>query len=110
MRLELEPDLLVVGEAGDGQTALEVAATKSPDVVVLDLAMPGMDGFVTAAALRAMGGGGAIIILSIHNEIAFRSRAMAIGAAAFVVKNGGIEPLLEAIHRAAQRAPRDIDL
>lgn len=105
MRLALEPDLVVVGEAGDGQSALELAAAQSPDVVVLDLEMPGMDGIVTAAALRARGSGGIIVILSIHDERAFRARAMAVGAVDFVVKNGGVEPLLEAIHRAAHKSP-----
>lgn len=107
MRLALEPDLVVVGEAGDGQSALELAAAQSPDVVILDLEMPGMDGIVTAAALRARGSGGIIVILSIHDESAFRSRAMAAGAFDFVVKNGGVEPLLEAIHRAAHRSSWD---
>ena len=49
MRLGLEPDLVVVGEAEDGQAAIDLVSARSPDVIVLDLEMPGMDGIATAA-------------------------------------------------------------
>ena len=54
MRLGLEPDLVVVGEADDGQAAIDLVSARSPDVIVLDLEMPGMDGIATAQALRAI--------------------------------------------------------
>jgi len=109
MRLELERDLVVAGEAGDGQTAVGLAITQSPDVVVLDLDMPGMDGLATAAALRSLTPSAAVVILSIHDEIAVRHRALAVGATAFVEKTGEIELLLEAIRRAAQGVLRAAD-
>jgi DNA-binding NarL/FixJ family response regulator len=102
MRLELERDFMVAGEAGDGPTAVGLAITQSPDVVVLDLDMPGMDGLATAVALRFMAPSAAVVILSIHDEIAVKDRALAVGATAFVEKTGKIEPLVEAIRRAAQ--------
>ena len=101
MRLELERDFMVAGEAGDGQSAVGLAITQSPDVVVLDLDMPGMGGLATAVALRSLAPSAAVVILSIHDEIAARDRALAVGATAFVEKTGEIELLLEAIRRAA---------
>jgi len=109
MRLELERDFMVAGEAGDGQTAIGLAITQSPDVVVLDLDMPGMDGLATAVALRSLAPSAAVVILSIHDEIAARDRALAVGATAFVEKTGEIELLLVAIRRAAQGVLRAAD-
>jgi two-component system response regulator DesR len=99
MRLGLEPDLVVVGEAEDGQAAIDLVGAQSPDVIVLDLEMPGMDGIATAQALRTIAPEGEVIILSIHSDTAARKRALAAGAAAFVEKNAGIESLLAAIRR-----------
>jgi two-component system, NarL family, response regulator NreC len=99
MRLGLEPDLVVVGEAEDGQAAIDLVSARSPDVIVLDLEMPGMDGIATAQALHAIAPEGKLIILSIHSDAAARKRALAAGAVAFVEKNAGIEPLLAAIRR-----------
>ena len=69
MRLGLESDLVVIGEAEDGQAAIDLVSARSPDVIVLDLEMPGMDGIATAQALRAIAPEGAVIILSIHSDI-----------------------------------------
>ena len=99
MRLGIEPDLVVIGEAEDGQAAIDLVSARSPDVIVLDLEMPGMDGIATAQALRTIAPEGEVIILSIHSDTAARKRALAAGAVAFVEKNAGIEPLLAAIRR-----------
>ncbi len=104
MRLGLEPDLSVVGEAEDGQTAIDLVSVLSPEVIVLDLEMPGMDGIATAQALRTIAPEGVVIILSIHGDIAARRRALAVGAMEFVEKNAGIEPLLAAIRRGRDSA------
>ena len=105
MRLGLEPDLVVIGEAEDGQTAIDLASARSPDVIVLDLEMPRMDGIATAQALRAIAPECAVIILSIHNDMAARRRALAAGAVEYIEKNAGIEPLLAAIRRGRANAP-----
>ena len=99
MRLGLEPDLVVIGEAEDGQTAIDLASARSPDVIVLDLEMPRMDGIATAQALRAIAPERAVIILSIHNDMDARRRALAAGAVEYVEKDAGIERLLAAIRR-----------
>ena len=54
MRLELEPDIIVVGEAGDGAAALDMTTALHPDVVVMDVEMPEMDGITACAALRRL--------------------------------------------------------
>jgi DNA-binding NarL/FixJ family response regulator len=105
MRLELEPDLVVIGEAEDGQAAIDLVGARLPDVILLDLEMPGMDGIATAQALRAIAPRIAVIILSIHGDMAARRRALAAGAVEFVEKNAGIEPLLAAIRRGRASAP-----
>jgi DNA-binding NarL/FixJ family response regulator len=101
MALGLEPDMIVVGEAANGQALLDLAATTRPDVIVMDLAMPGMDGAATTVALRASAARCRVVMLSIHEDDASRRRALAAGAAAFVEKGNGLEPLLEAIRDAA---------
>lgn len=101
MRLALESDLTVVGEAGDGAAALTLAEEQRPDLVVMDLEMPVMDGITATEELRRRAPGSAVVILSIHEDSQMRARAEAAGAAAFVAKHEGPEALIEALRRAA---------
>jgi DNA-binding NarL/FixJ family response regulator len=101
MGLSLEADLRVVGEAGDAAGALRLAALLDPDVVVMDVELPGMDGVVACERLRAAGCRCAAVILSIHEDRATRERARAAGAA-FVSKHEPVEALLAAIRAEAQ--------
>jgi DNA-binding NarL/FixJ family response regulator len=101
MQMALESDFQVVGEAGDGLSAIRLIAELKPDVVVLDLDMPEMDGIATIRALRAMEIGVPVIILSIHTNPASRQRAYAGGAVDFIEKQVGVTQLFEAIRRAA---------
>jgi DNA-binding NarL/FixJ family response regulator len=101
MRLALEPDLAVVGEAPDGATAVTRAAALRPDVVVMDVAMPGMDGIAATVALRRAAPASAVVILSLHGDATTRARAVDAGAAAFVEKQAAGPALPAAIRRAA---------
>ena len=103
MRLELEPDMLVVGEAGDGVAGVSLAAEIRPVVVIMDIAMPVMDGIAATAALGASAPLSAVVIHSLHDDQATQERARAAGAAAFVSKHRLDIPLLAAIRRAAAR-------
>jgi DNA-binding NarL/FixJ family response regulator len=102
MRLELEPDVAVVGEAGDGAAALDLAETLCPDVVVMDIEMPGMDGISATRALRERGQRAKVVILSLYDDATTQARAREAGAVAFVAKHQMDEPLLAAIRAAAR--------
>jgi two-component system response regulator DesR len=102
MRLHLEPDMKVVGETDNGATALILIQELQPDVVLLDLEMPGLDGLATLASLNGIGWPGAIVVLSLHDDKATLKRVLSAGAAAFVSKQAGDMPLLAAIRRAAE--------
>jgi len=104
MRLHLEPDMQIVGEASTGREALSMAQALSPDVVLMDVEMPDMDGIEATAALRATASTSAVVILSIHDDPQLRVRAQAAGAVAFVEKRGTIDSLLAAIRQAARHA------
>lgn len=103
MGLALEPDLQVVGEAGDGAEALRLAAVLDPQVIILDIELPGMDGIAACTRLRAAGERAAVVMLSIHEDGADRRQALAAGAAAFVSKHEPVEALLAAIRAGAAR-------
>ena len=109
VRFQLEPDMQVVGEASTGREALTLAQTLTPDVVLLDIQMPGMDGIEATAALRTIVPQSAVVILSIHNERQTRIRAQAAGAVAFVEKRGTTDTLLAAIRQAAGQTGESIE-
>ena len=100
-RLHLEPDLEVVGEASSGSEALTLARELTPDVVLMDIEMPGMDGITATVALLRMVPKTRVVILSIQDDAQTRERALAAGAVAFVEKRGSTDALLSAIRQAA---------
>ena len=101
MRLELEPDLTIVGEARDGLEAVALAQALVPDVVVMDVEMPGLDGIGATRQLRAKTPSMAIVMLSIHCDVTTQASAHEAGATAFVEKRAAIDVLLAEIRRAA---------
>ena len=102
LRLHLEPDMQIVGEASSGREALSMAQALTPDVVLMDVEMPEMDGIEATAALSAAVSTSAVVILSIHDDAQTRGRAQAAGAVAFVEKQGATDHLLAAIRQAAR--------
>lgn len=107
IRLTLEPDVEVVGEAGDGAEAISLAESLQPNVVLMDIRMPGMDGVSATAALRTVAPGSAVVILSLYDDARTRARAKEAGAAAFVAKHRMEEALLGAIRQVALGEPED---
>ncbi len=102
MRLSLESDIEIVGEAADGRTALDLAHQLQAAVIVMDFEMPGMNGVQAAAAMRAQGLTCAIIMISLYDDPDIRRQALAAGANAFVPKQSDPQRLIAAI-RAATR-------
>lgn len=95
--LEAQPDLEVVGEARDGGEVLAQVGRAAPDVVVLDLSMPGLSGLETARRLRAGGGGPRVLVLSVHEDASYLRRALEAGAAGYVLKRAAAESLIGAV-------------
>lgn len=103
--LESEPGLAVVAEAGDGLEALRLAAEHQPDLVVLDIAMPLLNGIEVAARLQHMERPPRVIVLSMHNDESYILRALASGARAYLLKEATDEELLPAVRMVASGKP-----
>jgi len=102
MRLELEPDVEIIGEAGDGSTAVQLAAELSPTVVLMDVEMPVLDGISAASQIVSRDPAAAVVMLSLHDDAATVQRARAAGAADFVPKHRMDDSLVAAIRQAAR--------
>ena len=102
MSLILEPDICVIAEAANGLEAIEIARQAEPDVVIMDVEMPSMDGFeATAWLLSEPQTAPVVIIHSMHDHAEVRSRAITAGAFAFIPKHAPLEDLIAAIRKAA---------
>lgn len=91
------PDVQLVGEAVNGQEAVDLSRELSPDVVVMDIGMPVMDGFEATRLIRAEQPKIKIIALSMHNDGAFVKGMEAAGAQGYVLKEAAFEELVEAV-------------
>nr|WP_202894499.1 response regulator transcription factor [Kribbella italica] len=100
--LDLEPDLEVVAEVGRGDEVLEAARTSKPDVALLDVEMPGLDGIEAAAALRSAVPAVRILMVTTFGRPGYLRRAMEAGAAGFVVKDTPAAQLADAVRRVHQ--------
>ena len=99
--LELEPDLRVAGEAGDGQAALDAYAALQPDVVLMDVRMPGMDGVEATRRLREQWPGARVIILTTFNDDASVFEGLRAGALGYLLKDVSGQELAEAVRTVA---------
>ena len=97
--LDLEEDLTVVGEAGDGPRAVELAAQLSPDVCLMDIQMPGIDGIEATRQLRSASPGTRVLIVTTFARPGYLRAALEAGASGFVVKDAPAEQLAEAVRR-----------
>lgn len=97
--LELEEDFEVVASVGRGDEVVDAARTYEPDVALLDIEMPGLDGLAAAAVLKAQVPACRVVILTTFGRAGYLRRAMEAGAAGFVVKDAQSEMLASAIRR-----------
>jgi DNA-binding NarL/FixJ family response regulator len=100
--LDADPDLEVVGEAGDGAAAVDLARDRRPDVVLMDIRMPGVNGIEATALIRAMTDAPEVLILTTFDTDENAFDALEAGAAGFLVKDTPPEQLLDAIRSAAR--------
>lgn len=99
--LKTEPDFQLIGEASDGLETLRLAERLSPDVLVLDLMMPGLGGLEVARQIAKRAPDTKVVILSMHSNIAYVVEALRAGASAYVLKESGAEELVAAIRAVA---------
>jgi DNA-binding NarL/FixJ family response regulator len=102
MMFDLEDDLHVIAEAGDGPTAIRIYMETRPDVVVMDLELPGMDGIHTTQAIRMIDPEIKIVMLSIHADLNSQARAKDAGVFAYVEKRDGTARLFQEIRKACE--------
>ncbi len=100
--LDSQPDMIVVAEAVNGAVALQEYEKHRPDVVVMDLRMPGGGGVETTAALRAKDPNARVIVLTTFDDTEDVYRALQAGARAYLAKSTGAKPLLAAIRAVAK--------
>jgi DNA-binding NarL/FixJ family response regulator len=99
--LGADPELEVVGEAADGAAAIEAARRLRPDVVLMDIRMPGTDGLAATAALRAAADGPAVIVLTTFDTDEHILRALRAGANGFLLKDTPPREIIESVRRVA---------
>jgi two-component system response regulator NreC len=97
-----QPDIEVVGQAGSGQEALELAIELVPDVILMDISMPGTSGLSATSEIKARCPGVQVLILTIHDREDYLFQALRAGASGYVLKGADIQDLLSAV-RSAQR-------
>lgn len=99
--LEDEPDMLVVGEAGNGQEALELADELAPDVILLDISMPPPDGLEVARQLRDKRAPVRVLMLTMHEDPDLVREAREAGATGYLLKRAAADDLVVAIRAVA---------
>jgi two-component system, NarL family, response regulator LiaR len=100
--LATQPDITVVGEAGSGDEALRLAAELVPDVALMDLVMPGMDGVETTRRLKAISPRTQVIVLTSYHEDEHIFPAILAGALSYMLKDVGTAELADAVRKAAR--------
>ena len=95
--LERDDRIEVIGEAADGQEAVELAEKLQPDIVILDIAMPRLDGVQATSKILALDTKTQVIVLSVHNRHKIAQRVLRHGAAGYLLKNAVNEELILAI-------------
>jgi len=99
--LEAVPDFSVVGEAGDGLEALQLVERLQPNVLVLDLRMPGLSGLEVARQVGQRSPGTRVVILSMYDDEAYVLEALGHGADGYVLKDSSAAHLVEAVRQVA---------
>lgn len=106
-----ERDLRVIGEAADGQEALDLCHQTQPDLILMDVRMPRMDGLAATRAIKQEHPGTSILMVTMHENPDYLFEALRVGAAGYVLKDATREDLLSAIRRVLSgESPLDPEL
>lgn len=100
--LEQQPDLTVVGEASDGREAVALVASQRPNVLVMDIGMPSLNGIEAAAQITQSNPEAAIVMLSMHSDESYVLRALKAGAKGYLLKDSAEADLIRAVHAVAE--------
>ena len=99
--VEQQPDLAVVGEANDGREAVSLAKSLKPDVAVMDIGMPNLNGVEAALQITQVNPEVAVVMLSMHSDESYVLRALKSGAKGYLLKDSAESDLIRAIHAVA---------
>ena len=100
--LDRQPDMLVIGEAADGRECVRLSEEQSPDVIVMDIAMPGMNGIEATRRIVAEQPRTAVVILSMHQDESYVLRALKAGAKGYLLKDSPRADVIGAIRAVAE--------
>ena len=95
--LALSGDIEILGEATNGLEAIRLVETLLPDVVLLDLEMPIMDGYNAVSAIKSLSPSCRVVVLTVHDYPAARQKALQAGVDSFIVKGSSVEQLIKAV-------------
>ncbi|HDQ34711.1 MAG TPA: CobQ/CobB/MinD/ParA nucleotide binding domain-containing protein, partial [Chloroflexi bacterium] len=104
--MTFDADIEVVAMAGSGEEAVEIAPQVRPDVVLMDINLPGIDGIVATAKIVELVPAAQVIMLSVQGESDYMRRAMMAGARDYLTKPPGADELLDTVHRVYKLAPK----
>jgi NarL family two-component system response regulator LiaR len=100
--LETQPDITVVGETGSGEEVVQLAAEHAPDVVLMDLLMPGMDGVTATQQVKQVSPRTQVIVLTSYHQNEHIFPAIRAGALSYLLKEASPQELVEAVRKAAR--------
>src|SRR5690349_18012382 len=96
-----QPDMIVIGEADDGATAWQQVRDCQPDVVIMDISMPIMNGIETTAQLKQLCPEVKVLVLSVHDDTSYLRQLLTVGASGYILKHTAADALIQAIRLVA---------
>jgi two-component system, NarL family, response regulator NreC len=99
--INAQPDMLVIGEAGDGKSAWQQARDCQPDIVIMDVTMPELNGVQATAQLKHDCPNIKVLALSVHDDTSFLRQLLAAGASGYILKHAAADDLIQAIRMVA---------
>lgn len=99
--INAQPDMAVIGEAGDGETAWQQVQLCRPDVVIMDISMPTMNGIQATERLKQANPEVKVLVLSVHEDTSYLRQMLTVGASGYILKHTAAEALIRAIHAVA---------